>query len=693
MNEDKIKKDLEEIETINIELDHRVSKLIAENKHLKQTYKQLYDSIKPTRIRSKEQCDDLINQVNLKSVEISDLNASLQEKVLVITYLKDDLRKLKGKSLVDNDVTKHPSDPEMLKIDVEPITSKLLNKKTAHSAYIKHTQEEATVLRDLVEHVKSKYPLDHSLEYACRYAKLIQELLTHISKTCPSVNNTDGKLVAVTPKNKDKRVRFTKPVTSSGYTITKTASTSNLVSNKPMSSSTGVKPSTSACRSHPSGNTKKDKNRQTPRTAYIEHSKLNANYELKCVKCNGCMLSDNHDLCVLDFINNVNARNKSKSVKQSSKRKVWKPTGKVFTNIRYIWRPTGRTFTIVGNACPLTRITTTTEVPLRKSTALENETPKPVVTLVYSRKPRKSKTNVPVSKSKVLKSVSANKKEPSQSWGSIVSDVPSSSLDDCSHPNCSLKVVISHETFVARSPQQNGVVERRNHTLIEAAQTMLIYVKAPLFLWAEAVATACYTQNCSIVRLRHGKTPYEILHDNPPNLSFFYVFGALCYLANDSENLGKLQPKVDIDFDKLTAMASEHSSLRPALHEMTSATISSGLVTNPPPSTPFIPPSRTPEVIALTADVVAPEPVASTGSPSSTIVDQDAPSPIAHMGNDPYFGIPIPEVPSDQSSSTYISHTMVHPDHQISEHNSKWTKDHPLENIIGELDRPVSTRL
>ncbi|GJU49703.1 hypothetical protein Tco_1219258 [Tanacetum coccineum] len=79
MNEDKIKKDLEEIETINIELDHR-------------------------------------------SVEISNLSASLQEKVLIITALKDDLRKLKGKALDDNDVTKHPSDPEMLKIDVEPIT-------------------------------------------------------------------------------------------------------------------------------------------------------------------------------------------------------------------------------------------------------------------------------------------------------------------------------------------------------------------------------------------------------------------------------------------------------------------------------------------------------------------------------------------------------------------------------------------
>ncbi|GKF42279.1 hypothetical protein Tco_0125621 [Tanacetum coccineum] len=181
MNKDKIKKDLEEIKTINIELDHRVSKLIAENEHLKQTYKQLYDSIKPAP-------------------------------------LKDDLRKLKGKALVDNVVTKHTIDLKMLKIDVEPITSKLLNKKTAHSAYIKHTQEEAVVLRDLVDHVRANYPLYHSLESACRYAKLIQELITHISKTCSSINNTNGKLVSVTPKNKDKRVRFTKPVTSSGNT-------------------------------------------------------------------------------------------------------------------------------------------------------------------------------------------------------------------------------------------------------------------------------------------------------------------------------------------------------------------------------------------------------------------------------------------------------------------------------------------
>ncbi|GJU05251.1 retrovirus-related pol polyprotein from transposon TNT 1-94 [Tanacetum coccineum] len=272
------------------------------------------------------------------------------------------------------------------------------------------------------------------------------------------------------------------------------------------------------------------------------------------------------------------------------------------------------------------------------------------------------------------------------------------------------KVRISYETFVSRSSQQNSVVERRNRTLIEASHSMLIYAKAQLFLWAEAVATTCYTQNRSIIRLRHVKTPYELLHDKPPDLSFIHVLGALCYTKNDSENL---------DFDELTAMVSEHSSSGHALHEMTPATISLGLVRNPPPSTPFVPPSRTPEFVAPIHEVVAPVPAVSTGSPSSTNVDQDAPSPsksqttpetqppvipndveednhdleVAHMGNDSYFGIPILEVHSDQSSSLDIIHTIVHPDHQISEHNSKWTKDHPLENIIDELARPVSTRL
>ncbi|GKF85667.1 retrovirus-related pol polyprotein from transposon TNT 1-94, partial [Tanacetum coccineum] len=146
--------------------------------------------------------------------------------------------------------------------------------------------------------------------------------------------------------------------------------------------------------------------------------------------------------------------------------------------------------------------------------------------------------------------------------------------------------------------------------LIEAARTMMIYAKALLFLWAEAVATACYTQNCSIIRLRYGKTPYELLHDKLPNLSFFHVFGALCYPTNDSENLGKLQPKADIDFDEVTVMASEQSSSGLALHEMTPATMFDELLT-PPPSVDL----QAPEVIAPVVEVIAPVPAISTGSP------------------------------------------------------------------------------
>ncbi|GJU89425.1 hypothetical protein Tco_1301848 [Tanacetum coccineum] len=166
---------------------------------------------------------------------------------------------------------------------------------------------------------------------------------------------------------------------------------------------------------------------------------------------------------------------------------------------------------------------------------------------------------------------------------------------------------------------------------------------------------------------------------------------------------------IHVDFDELTAMASEHSSSGPVLHEITPATISSGLVPNPPPSTPLVPPSRTdwdllfqplfdelltpppsvdcpaPEVIAPIAEVLAPEPAVSIGSPFSTTVDQDTPSPsnsqttpetqssvipndveednhdldVAHMNNDLLFGILIPKNDSEASYLDVIP-TIVH---------------------------------
>ncbi|GJZ32293.1 retrovirus-related pol polyprotein from transposon TNT 1-94 [Tanacetum coccineum] len=171
---------------------------------------------------------------------------------------------------------------------------------------------------------------------------------------------------------------------------------------------------------------------------------------------------------------------------------------------------------------------------------------------------------------------------------------------------------------------------------------MLIFSKAPLYLWAEAIATTCFTQNRSLIYKRHNKTAYELLHDKKPDLTYFHIFGALCYPTNDSEDLGKLKLKADIEisigyspakkayriynkrirlimenihveFDKLTTIASKQFGLGPEPHLLTPRTISSGL----PPSVV----SSTPPAI-----VVALIPVDTTGTPSSTLVDQDAPS-------------------------------------------------------------------
>nr|GEX70978.1 integrase, catalytic region, zinc finger, CCHC-type, peptidase aspartic, catalytic [Tanacetum cinerariifolium] len=166
VKEEKLKRELEEIEMINIELDHRVTKLVTKNEHLKQTYKQLYDSIKSSRVRSKEQCDDLIKQVNIQSAKNSDINASLLEKVLVITALKDTLGKLKVKDVVDEVVPLHSIDPELLEIDVAPLAPKLRNNRTAHNDYLKHTQEETATLREIVENERLLNPLNTSLDYA-----------------------------------------------------------------------------------------------------------------------------------------------------------------------------------------------------------------------------------------------------------------------------------------------------------------------------------------------------------------------------------------------------------------------------------------------------------------------------------------------------------------------------------------------
>ncbi|GKE90322.1 integrase, catalytic region, zinc finger, CCHC-type containing protein [Tanacetum coccineum] len=308
---------------------------------------------------------------------------------------------------------------------------------------------------------------------------------------------------------------------------------------------------------------------------------------------------------------------------------------------------------------------------------------------------------------------------------------------------------------VSRTPQQNGIVERQNRTLVEAARIMLIFSKALMFLWAKAVATACYTQNRSLIHTRHYKTSYELVHDKKPDLTFFRVFGALCYPTNNSEDLGKLQLTADIrifvgyapsrkgyriynkrtrrimetihvQFDELTEqMAPVQLSTGPDPSFLTHGHISLGLVPNPIPAAPYVPPTnkdleilfqpmfdeyleppcvKRPIPPAPTTQV----PVNSTGTPSSTTIDQDAPypshslsssalqSPSLHQGvaaksplmednpfapidNDHFINVFSSEPRSEASSSGDPSSTESPYVSQTLHHLGKWSKDYPLE--------------
>nr|GFA32019.1 retrovirus-related Pol polyprotein from transposon TNT 1-94 [Tanacetum cinerariifolium] len=167
-------------------------------------------------------------------------------------------------------------------------------------------------------------------------------------------------------------------------------------------------------------------------------------------------------------------------------------------------------------------------------------------------------------------------------------------IDNCTEfKNQALKeyfdtVGIFHQMSSIRTPQQNGVVERRNRTLVEAARTMLIFSRAPLFLWAEAIATACFTQNRSIIHRRFNKTPYELINGRKLDISFLHVFGALCYPKNDHEDIRKLGAKDDIGFFigySADSCAYRVYNLHPGLNSMTSGHISSGLDLTYAPST------------------------------------------------------------------------------------------------------------
>nr|GEU77934.1 hypothetical protein [Tanacetum cinerariifolium] len=323
-------------------------------------------------------------------------------------------------------------------------------------------------------------------------------------------------------------------------------------------------------------------------------------------------------------------------------------------------------------------------------------------------------------------------------------------------------VGITHQMSYVRTPQQNGVVERRNQMLVEAARTMLIFSRALLFLWAGAITTACFTQNRSIIYHRFNRTPYELINGRKPDILFLHVFGALCYPKNDREDIRKLGAKGDtgffirysadscayriynrrtkkiiktmnVSFNELSAMAFEQRSSKPGLQCMTSGQISSGLDLTYAPSTitkqqptegeldllfevmyddyfggqpstnvENVPPAQEPQVrqTSTASTTIADNvPIPTTSSSHATnilITSQDVDELNQNaMVDGNTFVNPFATSSSnaaETSSSQNVDPSNMHTFYQPYPHEFQWTKDHPLEQVIGEPSRPVLIR-
>ncbi|GJS41754.1 retrovirus-related pol polyprotein from transposon TNT 1-94 [Tanacetum coccineum] len=305
------------------------------------------------------------------------------------------------------------------------------------------------------------------------------------------------------------------------------------------------------------------------------------------------------------------------------------------------------------------------------------------------------------------------------------------------------EVGISQQFSAARTPQQNGVVERRNRTLVEAARTMLTFANLPLFLWAEAIATACFTQNRSIIHKRFDKTPYELINKRKPNIKFFHVFGCRCYLLNDYDDVGKLKAKGDIgvfvgyskesvsfriynkrtrkihesvkvNFDEISEMASKQFSLEPGLSNLNETTKSSN------PTVSQVLESSKKDLVELFHDFYdeyfdsskitksptmniktsnneipsheeevfheVSESFQEESSSSSLNADVQQTSTSHNVFNerleDAYF----------DASTTFHDPFNVHTFYQPYPHDKKWTKDHALHKIIGDPKSSIRTR-
>nr|GFB38653.1 Gag-Pol polyprotein [Tanacetum cinerariifolium]GFB57734.1 Gag-Pol polyprotein [Tanacetum cinerariifolium] len=217
----------------------------------------------------------------------------------------------------------------------------------------------------------------------------------------------------------------------------------------------------------------------------------------------------------------------------------------------------------------------------------------------------------------------------------------------------------------------------RNRTLVEAARTMLSAVKVPLFFWAEAIATACFTQNRSLVIPLHEKTPYHIINDRKLSVKFFHIFGSVCYIVKDGENLDKLKEKGD----ECIFMGYSTQSRAYRVFNKRTKLIMESIHVNfdelPQMASVYISSDPAPECQEMHVNL----------SPGQTHAKND------QVANDEFINI-FSTLVQDQreTSSRHVDSSNMHTFYQRYPSEHRWIKDHPLEQVIGNPSQSVRTR-
>ncbi|GJU29012.1 hypothetical protein Tco_1172601 [Tanacetum coccineum] len=358
--------------------------------------------------------------VNKKSVTSSDAPAfNIENTTSLLTEIENLMAPIKGKTKCVTMPSEKPKllAPGMYVIDVEPIPPCNINNREVHLDYLKQLKESVATLREIVEEARVEKPLDRSLASACSYTKHSQELLEYVIGTCPKDVNKRDKKIATAPLNRKKRVTFVEPCeTSPNNTQTHVEKQKMNKTKEPMIPSTGVNGATAANGSKPRSNTKKDrtfpaksdmkkvedhprnnkssvkrKNRVDSSISY-KRTRINSNSNSVCKTCNKCLMSFNHDKCVVKYMKFVKKPPIKKVWRVKQVQQVWQATGKLFTNVGYQWQPTGRKLTL-EEQCPLTRFTKSKVMHVKQP---ENvSTSKTVITERFSNTSQKPLTRAP----------------------------------------------------------------------------------------------------------------------------------------------------------------------------------------------------------------------------------------------------------------------------------------------------------